>query len=304
MTEKDNMPNEDIWPKILETVDKHEEVISIAVIAMLLSSRKNINSNFINILRSKDEKKVDKFLKTITFNGNKLKLSLNELIKDIGKKIDNEYKTGIDIKNISGKKFMDKYVADLIVQVSDNTKLLVKELIKEGWENEIIPKQLAKNIKEVIPLDPRRARTIERYRQSLYKNKELVNRFKNKKDLENEINRLYKKKHEQLLFDRGVTITRTESMNIANEGSRRMYEEMAKNDSYIRNNYCLFWIVTNDDLLCDQCRQMIGQTCSFNGNFGNKSGSKSAQTIKQLGVLRRPTLHPKCRCCLVCGPKR
>jgi len=270
------LPDSEIWPEILNIADKYNIALTIASLYALKSVKNKFGSKFLDVLNSKDDKKLDKFLSNITLDGEKLGITSKKLINEVGNLINQKYNFGIDIKELALNDYIDKHVAELVVQISETTRENINGLVKTGWKNQINPEKLVKNIKNSgIGLDRNRQASLEKYRRALIKEK------LPKKQIE----KLCIKKYNQLLLDRGRTIARTEAINLANEGSRQMYEASAKQNKYINNNYELEWIVTPDDRLCDKCRAMKGKRSSFSGTFD--------------GGLRRPTLHPRCRCCIV-----
>ena len=288
--EKASLPNEDIWPEILEVADKYNDAATLAAIATLLSIKSKVGKKFIKVIESNDDRVLNNFLDNVTLDGKKLKVVEKKLVKDVSELINNKYNFGVNIKELAIDKYVDEHVANLVVQVGNETKLAIKEIVRNGWNNGELPEDVYKNIKSVVPLDTRRKNSLIRYEQGLLKNKDLRNRFRNDKEFFKEVARLKEKYHQKLLLDRGRTIGRTENINLANEGSRQMYEASAKQNKDIRNNYELKWVVTPDDRLCNNCRQMINARSSFTGTFENKANVK----IVQNGGLRRPTLHPRC----------
>jgi uncharacterized protein YciI len=297
--EKASLPNEDIWPEILEVADKYNNAATLAAIATLLSIKSKVGKKFIKVIESNDDRVLNNFLDNVTLDGKKLKVVEKKMAKEVSELINNKYNFGVDIKSLAIDKYVDEHVAKLVVQVGNETKLAIKEIVKSGWNNGELPEDVYKNIKSVVPLDTRRKNSLIRYEQGLLKNKDLRNRFRNDKEFFKDVARLKEKYHQKLLLDRGRTIGRTENINLANEGSRQMYEASAKQNEQIQNNYELKWVVTPDDRLCNNCRQMINARSSFTGTFENKANVK----IVQEGGLRRPTLHPRCRCAIVCVRK-
>ena len=292
---KKSSPNSDIWPKILETADKYNYEMTLAALIMVQSAIKKIDKKkWISALKSKDVTKIENLIDNITFNGKKMNIVSKKLANDIFGVIEREYNFGVDVKKLAIDKYIDKHVAGLVKQVSTKCQLDVKNVIRDGWNKEIPPEKLYRQIKEVVPLDKQRIQSYLKYERQLVKDENLRARFprtiEGNKAWTQEIARLMNIKHQKLLLDRGRTIGRTECINLANEGSRQMYESAAKQNKELRDNYELEWVVTPDDRLCDNCRIMNRERCPFNGTFKNGS--------------RRPTLHPRCRCCIVCVPKR
>lgn len=306
MTE-DNMPSADIWPAILEIADKYKLAISSAFLLGIQNYKKNINKSL--LITALTNQNMEDVLKIINANPNsfkKLNTTFKKITDEVSTKIISEYSNVLDVKNVSLHKYIDKYVADLVVQINDQTKQVLKNVIREGWDNEILPKQLAKNITEVVGLDKRRMNSLLKYEHDLVMNKTLFNKYPNtpagKDAWLKEIHKLKMKKYNELLFDRGMTIARTEAINMANEGSRKTYEEMANRNPIIKNEYELLWILTPDDRLCNECRKMKDQRCSFSGNFTYVKTNSEGKEINR-SFFKRPTLHPRCRCTIVCVKK-
>jgi hypothetical protein len=85
----------------------------------------------------------------------------------------------------------------------------------------------------------------------------------------------------RLLNDRARNIARTETIAASNEGQRQLWEQ-AVQKGLLRGKELRKWIVTPDDRLCEQCKQMIGATAPISQPF-------------DVGVMG-PPLHPSCRC--------
>jgi len=297
------MPNEDIWPKILNKADSYNNAMALSFIYAIDKLKKRLGKkDFKKVVESKDQKVLNEFFDKITLDGKKLTITSKNLFTDIAKLINKEYNFGIDIKKMNIDKYTKEYVADLVVEVGGETKLAIKEIVIDGWAKEIAPEKLYKNIKESgIGLDTRRKNSLMKYEHGLIKDKDLSERFKNDPiGWEREIARLVHKQYQALLLDRGRTIGRTESINMANEGSRQMYERAAQSNQILKEEYEMKWVVTPDDRLCDKCRMMLNERCSWGGYFENKADVKLKE---QPNGLRRPTLHPRGRCCLVCVRK-
>lgn len=289
------LPNSDIWPKVLEIADSYNYEITLSAILMLQSAIKKINKKeWVNALTNKNVTATEKLIDGITFEGKKFNSVSKKIALDICDLINGTYNFGVDVKKLTIDKYIDEHVAELVKQVSYKCQIDVRNVIRDGWNKEIPPEKLYRNIKAVVPLDKQRIQSYLKYEHKLIKDENLAARFpktpEGAKAWQQEIARLMAKKHQQLLLDRGRTIGRTESINLANEGSRQMYERAAEQNPLLREGYELEWVVTPDDRLCDHCRVMNRERCPFNGTFKNGS--------------RRPTLHPRCRCCIVCVPKR
>ena len=144
-------PNSDIWPKILETADKYNYEMTLAALLMVQSAIKKMDKKkWISALKSKDVTKIENLIDNITFNGKKMNIVSKKLTNDIFGVIEREYNFGVDVKKLAIDKYIDEHVAELVKQVSAKCQLDVKNVIRDGWNKEIPPEKLYRQIKEVV----------------------------------------------------------------------------------------------------------------------------------------------------------
>ena len=126
------MPNEDIWPKILNTADSYNNAMALSFIYAIDKLKERLGKkDFKKVVYSKDQKVLNTFFENIMLDGKKLEITSKNLFTDIAKLIDKEYNFGIDIKKLNIDKYTKEYVSDLVVEVSGETKLAIKEIIKK-----------------------------------------------------------------------------------------------------------------------------------------------------------------------------
>ena len=82
--------------------------------------------------------------------------------------------------------------------------------------------------------------------------------------------------------DRATMIARTETMRAANAGQREGWSQ-AIEDGYLETDAKRVWIVTDDDVLCEDCADLDGEEADIEGNYPGEGGDG-------------PPLHPDCRC--------
>lgn len=81
--------------------------------------------------------------------------------------------------------------------------------------------------------------------------------------------------------DRAEVIARTESMRVAHEGQRMLWEQ-AIEDGLLPEDARRTWITTPDDRLCPICEALDGKEAEFDGEYDDD--------------IELPPAHPNCRC--------
>ena len=171
-------------------------------------------------------------------------------------------------------KWLQQYGADEIKYISDSQCTAIKNIITQGYQNGTTYQQQAREIRECIGLDPRRAETLRKYSDNLF----------SKGKTEEEVWRLMEKKGMALLNQRAKVIAIQEA-TVA--GARGYYETTA--DAVRRGildpyQYEGYRIVTGDERLCAVCGGLAGEARRLPDGTYNSSGSNT------------PKLHTICRC--------
>jgi hypothetical protein len=172
----------------------------------------------------------------------------------------------------------------LIQNINKQTLLGIRNIVNEAFAMghatpaaQIFTQlEYAAHIKESLGLNRIQVGALQKYRIALRKRgvtgplyQKLVERYRKK-----------------LLTQRAWTIARTESMEAANEGNRIHWRDSVKKGYIDPTRYENKWVVTPDDLLCDNCRTMRNARRPINGVYRIGRGAGT----------RGPTLHPRCRC--------
>jgi len=279
-------PDSSVWPEMLVIADKYKEAMALAFLAALVNYKKKINKkNLLLAVKSKDSNLVLSILDIDKIDIKKLENVASRITQETIQLLSNKYNWNIDPKNEAIHAYIRDYVGDQIVQINKNTQDAIKNLVEDAWNKGENADILARRIKENIGLDPRRMKALENYRRYV-ENSENVKRLKTQEAKDKFVEKYVQKYEQRLLRARGDMIARTESINTVNEGSYAMYNQAA-NQGYIdKSKYVMEWIVTPDDRLCSNCARMYRQFAPIGGSFSNGK--------------RCPTLHPDCRCCIVC----
>ena len=175
-----------------------------------------------------------------------------------------------------------RVAANLVVEVSDETRAAIRQAIVNAVSRKQAPIQAAREIIGVLVRDGARAggvagltrrdaRAVRNFRE------ELQNAGLSDTHVKAQTRRFAEKK----LKDRASTIARTETMNALNAGQDAAWKQQQKK-GLLGKNAQKEWIVTPDDRLCQICAPLDGETVPIAKNFS-------------VGVPNPPA-HPRCRC--------
>lgn len=129
--------------------------------------------------------------------------------------------------------------SDLIVQITDEQRRNVREIIAEAHRDGVSPQDTAARIRQNVGLTERQMNAVARYGQRLV-DQELPS---------DKISRLLDKYSDALLRQRSETIARTELLRAANEGQLQTVREGIKQNKIEVRRTFRQWIVTDDDRL-------------------------------------------------------
>ena len=176
-----------------------------------------------------------------------------------------------DLLNPAAVEWIKRHTGDLITQITEESKLAIRAIIQDAFENGGHPYKTARQIRQYIGLTERDARAVLNYWKKL--NQEANLSAKQVNDMADTYAR-------KLLRQRAETIARTETINASAEGQRKLWEQASADNMLL--GFERTWIVTPDDRLCQRCSAMKGQRAPIGGVYPNGSSG--------------PTLHPRCRC--------
>ena len=171
-------------------------------------------------------------------------------------------------------KWLEKYGADEIKYLSDSQREAIKKIVTDGYRDGVTYQQQARQIRDSIGLDPRRAEVLQKYSDNLF------SKGKN----EAEVWRLMEKKGMALLNQRARNIAVQEATTA---GARGFYEatlDACRRGILDPNIYEAYRIVTGDERLCPRCGGLAGEMRQLPDQAYQSSGSVT------------PKLHHLCRC--------
>jgi SPP1 gp7 family putative phage head morphogenesis protein len=164
--------------------------------------------------------------------------------------------------------------AALVVDVTEETRRAIRELIAQSIQVGRVPRETAKLLQDVVGLTRAQQRAVQRYADTLAAEGVLPALR----------DRLVTRYADRLLLERARTIARTESMRAANEGRRRQWQQDARDGLILRERWEREWlaIVPGDGRTCPICTDLDGQRAPIDGSYPNG--------------MSGPPAHPRCRC--------
>ncbi len=170
--------------------------------------------------------------------------------------------------------WLKDYGAKEVKYISDSQKDAIKQIVTDGYAKGVTYQTQAKQIRNCIGLDPRRASILQKYSENLFA----------KGKSEEEVWRLMEKKGKALLNQRAQDIAVQEALTA---GARAFYEttkDACKRGILDPNRYEAYRIVTGDDRLCPKCAELVGEARPLPDGSYPSSGDVT------------PKLHLLCRC--------
>ena len=181
-----------------------------------------------------------------------------------------------------------------IVQISNETRRAIRELISQAFVDGVPPRKAARAIRDQIGLTRFQERAVRNLAQEMENRKRGLVRRGGKQFgprvprggySTRQVQAATKRYGQRLLRERALTIARTETLAAANEGQRQLWLQARKSGS-IPAFLVKEWIITPDDDLCPVCRGMIGQQRPLDKPFNTG----------RFGPVMSPPAHPRCRC--------
>lgn len=182
-----------------------------------------------------------------------------------------------DLLNPRAVEWVRSYAGELIREVSEETRLAVRDVIRRAFEEGMHPRTAARHIREMVGLTRRQAQAVDNFR------KRLIEEGVKGEKLDKQVERY----RQRMLRKRAENIARTETIRASNEGQQELWRQAAEQGLIDPLRTRKSWLVTPDDRLCELCAPLDGQTVGLEEPF---------QT--ELGPVIAPPLHPQCRCAM------
>lgn len=173
----------------------------------------------------------------------------------------------------------------LITSIDELTRIAVRNIIFDAFNEQIDVRATAKRIKNVVGLHPRYANAVIKYEK-----REMARLMKlGQKEATARRNAQTRASAyaDQLQSKRAVMIARTEIQIAQNEG---LYEgwKQANKAGFIDPSAMKMWVTAKDERTCDICAPIDGELVPWDGLFS-------------IGI-EAPIVHPNCRCTMVIVP--
>lgn len=184
-----------------------------------------------------------------------------------------------DITNPRSVEFLRAYDYTLIRELVDQTRLGIGALVEDGYKNGKSLYDTMQRIRKLpgFGLTQRQMQAVINYQNSLIEGGMDTGRAAD----------LTEKYREKMLKRRAENIARTETIRAANYGQQEAWRQ-AREAGLLPPETRRFWVVTPDDRLCPDCRQVPGM---------NKEGVGLDEMFQTpFGPLPGPPAHPQCRC--------
>ncbi|WP_431490964.1 hypothetical protein [Paraburkholderia fungorum] len=167
---------------------------------------------------------------------------------------------------------------NLIREVTDETRMAVRDVVQRAVERGGAPKDQAREIRQLIGLTPRQAKAVDNYNAAL----------KEEARPTDQIERMTTRYRDKMLNMRANNIARTETTNAATKGQQAAWAQAADKGLLNRVTVRQGWGVTPTDALCEVCAAIPGMNPD-----GVPLGGFFATPI---GPVSGPTVHPQCLC--------
>ena len=179
-----------------------------------------------------------------------------------------------DITNPLATEAAGTITADLVKQVTIETKKSLRTVIQQAFRDRLPPAATARRIKPLIGLHSRQAQAVRNFRTRLVK-------LGLKADL---VDKRVARYAAKLLRQRSFLIARTETIRALSAGQQAAWRT-ARNAGRIPKTSLQRWSVVGDDRLCPICIALSGVKRKIGQQFP--------------GGISHPPAHPACRCTLV-----
>lgn len=188
-----------------------------------------------------------------------------------------------------------EHAANLVTRISFAQRDTLRSFVTSALQTGIPPAELARTLRETVPLLDRQVKALGNLRQRLldaepgslvYAGKTKIRVPKDgfdKATLETKVQRYAKK----LAHDRAKVIARTETLNAANRGQKELWLQ-AQEASQIPSTVKRIWMATEDDRTRDEHEEVNGEKVGIGEAFsiGEEPGSSPNCRCAQ-GLVRR-----------------
>jgi hypothetical protein len=172
-------------------------------------------------------------------------------------------------------KWLDEFGANEIQYISDSQRAAIKQIVANGYRDGVTYQQQAREIKQLIGLNPRRAEAVQNMRAKLLERGKLS---------DEKIDRQAARYAEKLLRQRAGNIAVQEATTAGAQAFYETTKDAVQRGILDPQKYEGYRIVTGDDRLCPECAARAGESRLLPDGVYQSSGGYT------------PKLHHLCRC--------
>ena len=194
----------------------------------------------------------------------------------------------LDLTNPRAIRWAEERAAELVVQISEETRAGIRRLIADMFIQGIPPREAARRLRGMLGLTERDMRAVANLQTRLARENAariVVGRTPVPEErIVDQVDRY----GDRLLRNRATVIVRTESIRASAQGQQELWNQ-ARDQGLLDTDFTRrAWLITADELTCPICLPMaatdhlVGLDEPFTGGDGS--------------VVMNPPAHPQCRC--------
>lgn len=195
------------------------------------------------------------------------------------------------------------------VQISESVRQSIGAILIQGYIDGLPPPTVARQLRNVIGMHPRQAQAYQRFAENMQAldaarlrrmsqstanmlrrggiRTNQLRRIQREGLRAGEVERIIEGYRVRLIRQRAEVIARTEAVNATSAGQDHLWLQLEQEGTIFAEDYEKVWYTGADEKVDKvMCRPMHGQRVGFHELFTTGQGVK----------LRRPSVHPNCRC--------
>lgn len=161
--------------------------------------------------------------------------------------------------------------ANLVVGITDGTRQSVRRVLAAGQDGRLSDPSVRKALREVLPLDPRRATALVNFRSRLESQGMEAAR----------IDALADRYARRLVAQRADAVARTEGARAIAEGRLDLWRDLAQEGTVQEKHVVRQWTTMRDEGVDAQCEDLDGEIAGLDGGYSTADA---------------PPAHVNCRC--------
>lgn len=286
--------DDEIIRDVKRLINRHEKIVKAGFLEAVEKSRDSVNmSELSQAILIGDE--------FIAYQATNVDNFENELLDTLTIEVQNAFKAGVDsalkelpeskktmvsivlakqelsFTNTAAQEYFDAVGAALITNISEQTRIAIRQIIRDAIANNLPVSTVAKTIREIVGLNSIQERAIARQRQAL------TEKGVKQSVIEATIARRIKK----MIKTRAETIARTETGRAVGAGRQQMWDEMVS-EGVAEPDTLKKWNTSRDERVGEDHGPMHNITTLINEPFYIGVTGQSVQQPRES--------RPNCRC--------